>query len=106
MSALFEVCAILVSHSEHQPKLQYSVPWGKRGNPNTGLNSLSSGVLSEASDEAEAYKMAEQTERAFQKQPTVFLNDKFHTMGLGKKPKKKDRYVKNVGLGFKTPREV
>jgi len=50
--------------------------------------------------------MAEQTERAFQKQPTVFLNDKFHTLGIGKKPKKKDRYVKNIGLGFKTPREV
>lgn len=50
--------------------------------------------------------MAEQTERAFQKQQTVFLNDKFRTQGIGKKLNKKDRYVKNVGLGFKTPREV
>jgi len=50
--------------------------------------------------------MTEQTERAFQKQPTVFLNDKFRTQGIGKKPKNKDRYWKNVGLGFKTPREV
>lgn len=50
--------------------------------------------------------MAEQTERAFQKQKTIFLNDKFRTQGIGKKLNKKDRYVKNVGLGFKTPREV
>ncbi|CAK5081133.1 unnamed protein product [Meloidogyne enterolobii] len=50
--------------------------------------------------------MTEQTERAFQKQPTVFLNDKFRTQGIGKKPKNKDRYWKNVGLGFKTPREA
>ncbi|KAF7637837.1 Ribosomal_S17_N domain-containing protein [Meloidogyne graminicola] len=50
--------------------------------------------------------MTEQTERAFQKQPTVFLNDKFRTQGIGKKPKNKDRYWKNIGLGFKTPREA
>ena len=50
--------------------------------------------------------MAEQTERAYQKQPTVFLNDKFRTQAVGKKPTNKDRYWKNVGLGFKTPREV
>jgi len=46
--------------------------------------------------------MAEQTERSFQKQPTVFLNSKNI---LGKK-KAGARYVKNVGLGFKTPREA
>ncbi|VBB29421.1 unnamed protein product [Acanthocheilonema viteae] len=50
--------------------------------------------------------MAEQTERAFQKQPTVFLNNKLRTLGIGKKSKKDVRYVRNVGLGFKTPREV
>ncbi|KAI1723411.1 ribosomal protein s17 domain-containing protein [Ditylenchus destructor] len=51
--------------------------------------------------------MAEQTERAFQKQPTVFLNNKFRIHGVGKKLKTKtDRYVKNIGLGFKTPREA
>ena len=43
-----------------------------------------------------------QTERAFQKQPTVFLNKKRVLTGS----KKKLRHVKNVGLGFKTPREV
>ncbi|XP_021952448.1 40S ribosomal protein S11 isoform X2 [Folsomia candida] len=42
----------------------------------------------------------QQTERAFQKQPTIFLN--------GKTPKKAIylRHVKSVGLGFKTPREA
>lgn len=48
--------------------------------------------------------MAEQNERAFQKQPTVFLNRK---AGLPKgNPKRLVRYYKNVGLGFKTPREA
>uniref|UniRef100_T1JGW9 Small ribosomal subunit protein uS17 n=1 Tax=Strigamia maritima TaxID=126957 RepID=T1JGW9_STRMM len=41
-------------------------------------------------------------ERAFQKQPTIFLNRK---KTLAKK-KKSLRYVRNVGLGFKTPREA
>merc|ERR1712243_37703 len=48
--------------------------------------------------------MAEQAERAFQKQPTVFLNKKKHL--LSGKSVKKQRYVKSVGLGFKTPREA
>ncbi|KAL3184187.1 hypothetical protein MRX96_032472 [Rhipicephalus microplus] len=48
--------------------------------------------------------MAEQVERAFQKQPTVFLNRK---AGLPKgNPKRVLRYYKSVGLGFKTPREA
>ena len=46
--------------------------------------------------------MADQSERAFQKQPTVFLNRKKE---LGKR-KKGLRHYKNVGLGFKTPREA
>ncbi|VDD93312.1 unnamed protein product [Enterobius vermicularis] len=50
--------------------------------------------------------MAEQTERAFQKQPRVFLNNKLRTLGIGKKSKKSLRYVRNVGLGFKTPTEA
>ncbi|XP_065571646.1 small ribosomal subunit protein uS17-like [Artemia franciscana] len=44
--------------------------------------------------------MADQTEKAFQKQPTVFLARK----AGGKK--KSLRYYKNVGLGFKTPRDA
>ncbi|XP_077548152.1 ribosomal protein S11 [Haemaphysalis longicornis] len=48
--------------------------------------------------------MAEQVERAFQKQPTVFLNRK---AGLPKgNPRRVQRYYKSVGLGFKTPREA
>ena len=45
-----------------------------------------------------------QTERAFQKQRGVFLNAKVGV--AGKKKKKEQRFVRNVGLGFKTPREV
>ena len=41
-----------------------------------------------------------QTERAFQHQPTINLNKK------GQKGGKALRYHRNVGLGFKTPREV
>lgn len=45
-----------------------------------------------------------QTERSFQKQPTVFLNNKKNL--LSTKGQKNTRHFKNVGLGFKTPREV
>merc|ERR1712050_585440 len=44
--------------------------------------------------------MAEQTERAFQKQPTVFLSRK------GGLKKSEARWVQNPGLGFKIPREA
>ncbi|KAF0727153.1 40S ribosomal protein S11 [Melanaphis sacchari] len=44
--------------------------------------------------------MADQTEKAFQKQPTVFLNRK------ESKKKKPLRHYRSVGLGFKTPREA
>ena len=44
-----------------------------------------------------------QSERAFQKQPTVFQNRK-RLPGVKKGAVK--RYTTNVGLGFKTPREV
>lgn len=48
--------------------------------------------------------MAEQVEKAFQKQPTIFLAGKDLP---GKRAGKKDlRFVRNVGLGFKTPREA
>lgn len=49
-----------------------------------------------------------QTERSYQKQPTIFQNKKrvLATDG-GKEAKEKlPRYHKSVGLGFKTPREV
>ena len=48
--------------------------------------------------------MAEQTERSFQKQPTIFLGKK---RVLGKKTSDRAlRYFKNIGLGFKTPKEA
>ena len=50
--------------------------------------------------------MAEQTERSYQKQAPVFQNTKWETQNLGKKVKGSQRYYKNIGLGFKTPREV
>ncbi|GJN21570.1 hypothetical protein PR202_gb09057 [Eleusine coracana subsp. coracana] len=49
--------------------------------------------------------MAEQTERAFLKQPKVFLCPKKTTKG-NKPGKGGNRFWKNVGLGFKTPREA
>ncbi|XP_015782000.1 40S ribosomal protein S11 [Tetranychus urticae] len=49
--------------------------------------------------------MADQTERSFQKQPTIFLNRK---PGTSKQKSKKQtlRYIREVGLGFKAPREA
>lgn len=47
--------------------------------------------------------MEHQNERAFQKQKGVFLNKK--VVGEGQKAKKVRR-VNEVGLGFKTPKEV
>merc|ERR1712242_29200 len=44
--------------------------------------------------------MADQTERAFQKQPTIFANRK------GGLKKADARFVVNPGLGFKVPREA
>jgi len=44
----------------------------------------------------------DQNERAFQKQPTVFLHK--HRRVLAKKQKGGYRYYKDVGLGFKTPK--
>nr|AAX48887.1 S11 [Suberites domuncula] len=49
--------------------------------------------------------MAEQTERAYQKQKPIFQNSKTVILG-GSKKKKDQRFVRNVGLGFKTPREA
>ena len=44
-----------------------------------------------------------QHERAFQKQDNVFLNSK---KLLAKKTSSGVRYFKNIGLGFKTPKEA
>uniref|UniRef100_A0A8C5F4Y8 Small ribosomal subunit protein uS17 n=2 Tax=Gadus morhua TaxID=8049 RepID=A0A8C5F4Y8_GADMO len=49
-----------------------------------------------------------QTEKAYQKQPTIFQNKKRVLAAEGAKEAKEKvpRYYKNVGLGFKTPREA
>ncbi|GBC02058.1 hypothetical protein RclHR1_04430008 [Rhizophagus clarus] len=49
--------------------------------------------------------MSEQIERAFQKQPNIFANAKVTTK-KGKGKKKNTRWYKDVGLGFKTPKEA
>merc|ERR1719378_836937 len=48
--------------------------------------------------------MSDQAERAFQKQPTIFVGKK-RVLG-SKKEGKTLRYWKQVGLGFKTPRDA
>ncbi|KAB2069445.1 hypothetical protein ES319_A08G096600v1 [Gossypium barbadense] len=49
--------------------------------------------------------MAEQTEKAFLKQPKVFLSSK--KTSKGKRPGKGGNcFWKSIGLGFKTPREA
>uniref|UniRef100_A0A8I3RQY9 Small ribosomal subunit protein uS17 n=1 Tax=Canis lupus familiaris TaxID=9615 RepID=A0A8I3RQY9_CANLF len=46
-----------------------------------------------------------QTKRAYQKQPTIFQNKKRFLLGeTGKE--KLPQYYKNIGLGFKTPKEA
>ena len=50
--------------------------------------------------------MSEQTEKAFQKQPAVFLNKKRQIGSKVSKVGKDVRWTKNVGLGIKTPREA
>ena len=48
--------------------------------------------------------MADQTERAFQKQDAVFVGRK-KSVNLSKaKRSKQNRWYKNIGLGFKTPK--
>lgn len=50
-------------------------------------------------------RLSLQTERAYQKQPTIFQNKKRVLLGeTGKE--KLPRYYKNIGLGFKTPKEA
>merc|ERR1719460_2580355 len=48
--------------------------------------------------------MSDQTEKAFQKQPTIFVGKK-RVLG-SKKDGKTLRYWKQVGLGFKTPQDA
>ncbi|WKY08260.1 hypothetical protein Q1695_007624 [Nippostrongylus brasiliensis] len=65
----------------------------------------STSVLPWSTQEAPTWeaKMAEQVERAFLKQPTINLNNKARILAGNKKV---PRYVRNIGLGFKTPTEA
>lgn len=47
-----------------------------------------------------------QNERSYQKQPTIFQNKKRVLAVEGSGKEKLPRYHRNVGLGFKTPRDV
>lgn len=53
----------------------------------------------------ENYLFNSQTERAYQKQAPIFQNRK-RVLGQVVGKKKELRYVRNVGLGFKTPKDV
>jgi len=48
---------------------------------------------------------SEQTEKSFQKQSAVFIG-KTRVLGKKGKGKKSLRYFKNIGLGFKTPKDA
>ena len=50
-----------------------------------------------------ATELAVQSERAFQKQPHIFLNAKVASKN-SKKGKGGKRWYKDVGLGFRTPK--
>ena len=50
-----------------------------------------------------ATELTVQSERAFQKQPHIFLNAKAQS-GKSKKGKGGKRWYKDVGLGFRTPK--
>ena len=51
-----------------------------------------------------ATELAVQSERAYQKQPHIFLNSKVKST-KGKRPGKGGRrWYKDIGLGFKTPK--
>lgn len=51
-----------------------------------------------------ATAVADQTERAFQKQPTIHIGAK--SILRSKDKNRIPRYIKSVGLGFKTPKEA
>ncbi|KAK7347153.1 hypothetical protein VNO80_21680 [Phaseolus coccineus] len=74
-------------------------------NNNGGFLRAATPALSSAAFSVNPFIMAEQTEKAFLKQPKVFLSSK--KTGKGKRPGKGgNRFWKSIGLGFKTPRDA
>ncbi|KAK3661217.1 40S ribosomal protein S11-B [Elasticomyces elasticus] len=53
-----------------------------------------------------ATELAVQSERAFQKQPHIFLNSKAQSGKTKKKGKNGQRWYKDIGLGFRTPKNA
>jgi small subunit ribosomal protein S11e len=53
-----------------------------------------------------ATELAVQSERAYQKQPHIFTNAKAATRSTNKKGKGGRRWYKEVGLGFRTPKNA
>jgi small subunit ribosomal protein S11e len=53
-----------------------------------------------------ATELTVQSERAFQKQPHIFLNHKTKAAKSKKVGKGGRRWYKDIGLGFKTPKEA
>ena len=53
-----------------------------------------------------ATELTVQSERAFQKQPHIFLNQKVKAAKSKKVGKGGRRWYKDIGLGFKTPKEA
>lgn len=51
-----------------------------------------------------ATELTVQSERAFQKQPHIFLNSKVQSGKSKRKGKGGRRWFKDVGLGFRTPK--
>ena len=51
-----------------------------------------------------ATELTVQSERAFQKQPHIFLNSKTNAAKSTRPGKGGRRYYKDVGLGFRTPK--
>ena len=49
--------------------------------------------------------LSQQTERCYQKQPTIFENKK-RVLGARRVNRSELRFTRNVGLGFKAPQHV
>ncbi|THG15427.1 hypothetical protein TEA_002918 [Camellia sinensis var. sinensis] len=108
----FLLLSILISEVQGISLRKGFLPVGHHKIHKAKVNRTSSAVVGEAVDDCKdrhclgtLKKRISRTEKAFLKQPKVFLCSK--KTGKGKRPGKGgNRFSKNVGLGFKTPREA